>query len=398
MRILVCNAGSTSLKYKLFFFPVGSVQAEGRMERIGRTDAIFTYINHVNGFHEKSDGLSIPDYTTGVKLFLQNLLDREKGCLEFLGQLDAIGFKTVLAKGFYGVHELTEEVIRAMEEYITVAPAHNPPYIQAIRVFQSLLPGCLLVGCFETAFHQTIPLSRKLYAVPYEWYEKYGIQRFGYHGASHGYIASRISGMAGPEYRLISCHMGGSGSICAILNGKSVDTSFGFSLQTGLPHANRSGDMDAYIIPFLLGQGMPMEEILRGIDKQGGLLGISGISNDLREIQEAVKQGSERAKLAVDVYCEAAVRYIGGFYTELGGMDYLVFTGGIGENSADVREQICLKLTCLGVELDREKNRSVSGEGTISAETSDVKVLVIPANEEAGIAATIWREFGSPDK
>ena len=394
MLILVCNAGSTSLKYKLFSMPEETVLAEGRMERIGRTDAIFTYINHVNGFREKTDGLSIPDYTSGVNLFLRCLLDAEKGCLKEIGQLDAVGFKTVLAKGYYGVHELTDEVIRAMEEYISVAPAHNPPYIQAIRVFRELLPDCLMVGCFETAFHQTIPLARKLYAVPYEWYETYGIQRFGYHGASHGYIASRIGEMAGKEYRLVSCHMGGSGSICAILNGKSVDTSFGFSLQTGLPHANRSGDMDAYIIPFLLGQGMPMEEILRGIDKQGGLLGISGISNDLREIQEAVEQGSERAKLAVDVYCESAVRYIGGFYTELGGMDYLVFTGGIGENSAAVREQICTKLACLGVELDREKNRTVSGEAVISAEGSAVKVLVIPANEEAGIAETIWREFG----
>ena len=393
MLILVCNAGSTSLKYKLFAMPEETVLAEGRMERIGRNDAIFTFVNCMNGFRERTEGLSIPDYTSGVQMFLNSLLDAEKGCLTEIGQLDAVGFKTVLAKGYYGVHELTEDVIRAMEEYSAVAPAHNPPYIQAIRVFRSLIPDCLMVGCFETAFHRTIPLSRKLYAVPYEWYERYGIQRFGYHGASHGYIASQVEEMAGKDCRLISCHMGGSGSICAILNGESMDTSFGFSLQTGLPHANRSGDMDAYIIPYLLGLGMPLEGILRGIDKRGGLLGISGVSNDLREIQEAADRGNERAELAIDIYCEAAVRYIGGFYTELGGMDYLVFTGGIGENSFAVREKICSKLACLGVVLDREKNSTVSGRAEISAMDSKVKVYVIPANEELGIAKTIWREF-----
>ena len=252
MLILVCNVGSTSLKYKLFNMPSESILVEAKTERVGRTDAIFTYHNHCSGYSQKLENLEIPDYAAGIRLFLRYLLGEESGYCREITELEAIGFKTVLAKGYYGVHELTEEVLQAMEAYNDVAPAHNPPYIQAIRVFREILPDRLMVGCFETAFHQTIPLSRRLYAVPYEWYEQYGIQRFGYHGASHGYIARQIAAKAGETFKLISCHLGGSGSLCAIENGKSVDTSFGFSLQTGIPHANRSGDLDAYIIPFLL--------------------------------------------------------------------------------------------------------------------------------------------------
>ena len=361
MLILVCNVGSTSLKYKLFNMPDETILVEAKTERVGRTDAIFTYRNHCSGYSEKLENLDIPNYAAGIRLFLRYLLGEESGYCREITELEAIGFKTVLAKGYYGVHELTEEVLQAMEAYNEVAPAHNPPYIQAIRVFREILPDRLMVGCFETAFHQTIPLSRRLYAVPYEWYEQYGIQRFGYHGASHGYIARQIAAKAGETYKLISCHLGGSGSLCAIENGKSVDTSFGFSLQTGIPHANRSGDLDAYIIPFLLSRGMPMDEILRGIDKNGGL-----------------------------AYCGAIVKYIGAFYAELGGLDYLVFTGGIGENSAPVREKVCSALAHLGIAFDPARNASARGEALLSAEHSRVKVHVIPTNEEVGIAQTIY--------
>ncbi len=389
MLILVCNVGSTSLKYKLFNMPSTDILVEAKTERVGRDDAIFSYRNNRNGFSEKLDGIPVPGYADGIRLFLRYLLGGQTGALRDIGELDAIGFKTVLAKGYYGVHELTDEVLAAMEAYVSVAPAHNPPYIEAIRVFRSLLPDKLMVGCFETAFHTTIPLSRRIYALPYEWYEQYGICRLGYHGASHGYIARQIRERAGEHFRLISCHMGGSGSICAIEDGKSVDTSFGFSLQTGIPHANRSGDLDAYVIPFLLSQGMTMDEIMKGIDKKGGLLGISGVSNDLRDIQEEADAGNERAALAIDAFCDAVVKYIGAFYAELGGMDYLVFTGGIGENSVPVREKICARLACLGVKFDSGLNRAVRGEGVISAPDSPVKVLVLPTNEEVGIAQTI---------
>ena len=393
MLILVCNVGSTSLKYKLFNMPCTDILVEAKTERVGRDDAIFSYTNHQNGFSEKLEDLSVPGYAEGIRLFLDYLLGERSGALKDIGELEAIGFKTVLAKGYYGVHELTDEVIAAMEAYVRVAPAHNPPYIEAIRVFRSLLPDRLMVGCFETAFHTTIPLSRRIYAVPYEWYEQYGICRLGYHGASHGYIARQIRARAGEHFKLISCHMGGSGSICAVEDGKSVDTSFGFSLQTGIPHANRAGDLDAYIIPFLLSQGMSLDEILKGIDKTGGLLGISGVSNDLRDIQEAAEHGNERASLAIDAFCDAVIRYIGAFYAELGGMDYLVFTGGIGENSALVREKVCRRLSCLGVEFDEAANRSVRGEGIISAPGSPATVLVLPTNEEVGIAQTIYEEY-----
>ncbi|MBO6016765.1 MAG: acetate/propionate family kinase [Oscillospiraceae bacterium] len=393
MLILVCNVGSTSLKYKLFNMPCTDILVEAKTERVGRDDAIFSYTNHQNGFSEKLEDLSVPGYAEGIRLFLDYLLGERSGALKNIGELEAIGFKTVLAKGYYGVHELTDEVIAAMEAYVRVAPAHNPPYIEAIRVFRSLLPDRLMVGCFETAFHTTIPLSRRIYAVPYEWYEQYGICRLGYHGASHGYIARQIRARAGEHFKLISCHMGGSGSICAVEDGKSVDTSFGFSLQTGIPHANRAGDLDAYIIPFLLSQGMSLDEILKGIDKTGGLLGISGVSNDLRDIQEAAAHGNERASLAIDAFCDAVIRYIGAFYAELGGMDYLVFTGGIGENSALVREKVCRRLSCLGVEFDEAANRSVRGEGIISAPGSPATVLVLPTNEEVGIAQTIYEEY-----
>ena len=393
MLILVCNVGSTSLKYKLFDMPAAEVLAEGKTERVGRSDAIFSYRNRRNGFAEKLEGISVPGYAEGIRLFLRYLLGEESGALKSMDELEAVGFKTVLAKGYYGVHELTEEVLAAMEAYVPVAPAHNPPYIEAIRVFRSLLPDKRMVGCFETAFHTSIPLARRLYALPYEWYERYGICRLGYHGASHGYIARQIRARAGERFRLISCHMGGSGSICAIEDGKSVDTSFGFSLQTGIPHANRAGDLDAYVIPFLLSQGLSMEEILEGIGKKGGLLGISGLSNDLRDIEAAAREGNARAALAIDAFCEAVIRYIGAFTAELGGMDYLVFTGGIGENSVLVREKVCSRLACLGVQFDAAANRGIQGEGQISAPDSPVTVLVLPTNEELGIAQTIWEKF-----
>ena len=336
----------------------------------------------------------MPSYTEGINLFLKLLTDKEKGAIASIDEVQAIGFKTVIAKGYYGIHELTDDVIAAMEAYISVAPAHNPPYIEAIRKFKEILPGRLLVGVFETAFHTTIPLARKMYAIPYEWYEKYGIQRLGFHGASHGFISRQVKARAGEKFKLISCHLGGSGSLCAIEDGKSVDTSFGFSLQTGTPHANRAGDVDAYLIPYLLDQGLTMAEILKGIDKNGGLLGISGISNDLRDIELAAEQGNERAQLAIDVFCESVVKYIGSFYAVLGGLDYLVFTGWIGENSTIVRQKVCARLAHMGIELDEAAN-AVRGakDRVISTDSSKVKVCIIPTNEEVGIAQDIVDNF-----
>jgi acetate kinase len=374
--------------------PNPDIMVEAKIERVGSKDsAIFFYQNNINGARESMTGVSVPSYTEGINLFLSYLADPEKGAVRSVNEVEAIGFKTVIARGFYGIHELTDEVVEAMEAYISVAPAHNPPYIEAIRKFREILPGRLFVGVFETAFHTTIPLERRLYAIPYEWYAQYGIQRLGYHGASHGFISRQVKARAGEKYKLISCHLGGSGSLCAIEDSRSVDTSFGFSLQTGIPHANRAGDIDAYIIPYLLDQGLPLGEILRGIDKEGGLLGVSGVSNDLRDIEEAAKAGNKRAQLAIDLYCESILKYIGAFHAVLGGLDYLTFTGGIGENSAIVRKKVCTRLAHMGIELEESANAGGAKDRVISTPGSRVKVCIIPTNEEVGIALDIFENF-----
>ena len=394
MLVLVCNVGSTSLKYKLFNMPSTEIMVEAKIERVGSLDsAIYTYANNLNGLKECVRAVGIPSYSEGINLFLSYLTDPVKGAIKSIDEVEAIGFKTVIAKGYYGIHKLTDEVIAAMEEYISVAPAHNPPYIEAIKKFKAILPDKLFVGVFETAFHTTIPLERKIYAIPYEWYEQYGIQRLGFHGASHGYISRQIKLRAGEQFKLISCHLGGSGSLCAVKDMKSIDTSFGFSLQTGIPHANRAGDMDAYIIPYLMDRGLGLEEILKGIDKKGGLLGISGVSNDLRDVEEAAQAGNQRAQLAIDAYCESIIKYIGAFYAVLGGLDYLTFTGGIGENSITIRRKVCSRLGHLGIELDEAANTGGAKDRVVSSKRSRVSVCIIPTNEEVGIALDIFDNY-----
>ncbi|MCD8098482.1 MAG: acetate/propionate family kinase [Lachnospiraceae bacterium] len=386
MKILVCNAGSTSLKFKLFNMPGDQVLVEGRVERVGSTDCAIFHFRRPDGFRIDREGLSIPTYTEGIQMFLECLLDPEYGSLKDLKELERVGFKTVLSKNYYGIHELTEEVLRGMEEYLVVAPAHNIPYLEAIRQFQKLTPDAMLIGAFETAFHQTIPRERKIYGIPWEWYEKYGIERMGYHGASHSYVSETLTELYGSTGKTISCHLGGSGSLCAIDEGKSVDTSFGLSLQAGLIQSSRSGDMDPFLIPFLLKEGVELDEILEGLTKHGGLLGISGVSGDLRDITAAAEQGNERAQLAIDVYCNGIVRYIGAYYAELGGLDHLVFTGGIGEHGTNVRRIVCDQLRHMGILLDPEKNVSCTQNAVISTADSPVKIHVIPANEELGVA------------
>ncbi|MCI8558989.1 MAG: acetate/propionate family kinase [Lachnospiraceae bacterium] len=386
MKLLVCNAGSTSLKFKLFVMPGDEVLAEGKVERVGSLDSAIFHFKKPDGFKIFRENLCIPTYTEGIQMFLDCLLNHEYGVLSNLQELERVGFKTVLSKDHYGIHELTPEVLKGMEEYLVVAPAHNIPYLEAIRRFQKLTPDAMLVGAFETAFHTTIPLERKLYGIPYEWYEKYGIERLGYHGASHSYVAETLSELYGSTGKAISCHLGGSGSLCAIDNGKSVDTSFGLSLQVGLIQSNRNGDMDPFIIPFLLEKGMKLEDIMEGLTKKGGLLGISGVSNDLRDIEEAANSGNERAKLAIHVFCNGIVRYIGSYYAELGGLDHLVFTGGIGEHGCTIRHIVCNQLKHMGILLDPEKNLDYSENAVISLPSSPVTIHVIPANEELGVA------------
>ena len=392
MKILVCNAGSTSLKFKFYEMPECKLYAQGHVERVGSADdAVFHYRNVISVGSADLEKQCIPGYREGIEMFLSYLTGEQTGVISDVKEIERVGFKTVLSKGHFGVHELDEETMQGMRDWLALAPVHNSAYLAAIETMWEALPEAKFVGVFETAFHQTIPMERKIFGLPYEWYETYGVQCLGYHGASHGYIADVLGEIAAKEgrkhYRAISCHLGGSCSICAIEDGKSVDTSFGMSLESGVIHANRVGDMDSSILYFLESEGLSREEILKGCQKQGGLLGISGVSNDCRYVLEAADAGNERAKLAIDVFVTNIVHYIGSFFVDLGGLDYLVFTAGIGEHSAPIRKAVCEKLACLGVALDAAANEACGGDVTaISAAESGTEVLVIPTNEEIGIA------------
>lgn len=386
MKVLVCNVGSTSLKFKLYEMPGCEVVAVGKVERVGALDdAIFGYHNCKTGFSVDLGNQDIPDYQSGIERFLNCLTEGKCAVLATVLEIERVGFKATLSKGYFGVHEIDEKVLDGMQEWISLAPLHNAAYIRAIDVMRRILPDARFVGVFETSFHLGIPLERRIYGVPYEWYEQYGVQRLGYHSASHSYIADVLNAEK-KEYSAISCHLGGSSSVCAILNGKSVDTSFGMSLESGLIHANRVGDMDTGIAYFLKHEGLCDEEILEGFQKKGGLLGISGVSNDLRYIMEAADQGNDRAKLAVDVFVNGIVHYIGAFYLDLGRLDDLVFTAGIGEHSDRIRAMVCEKLAPLGVNLDGGANKNCQGAAVISSSDSAVCVRVIPTDEELGIA------------
>ena len=385
MKILICNAGSTSLKFKLWRMPELEVLAEGKVERVGSDSAIFHY--QAGDFAIDADGLSVPDYTDGIRRFLDALSAPEGGAVASLNEIEAVGFKTVLSRDHYGVHFLTPEVLEGMRAYLSVAPAHNGPYLEAISVFERLLPDTPRVGVFETAFHRTIPLARRIFTVPYEWYEKYGVMRMGYHGASHGYIAQKLK----HKRRVISCHLGGSASICAILDGKSMDNSFGFSLQMGIPHASRTGDVDPYLVPYLLEQGLTLDEIYEGLGKSGGMKGLSGTSGDIRDVDAAIRAGSPRAKLALDVLATHILRYIGAYAMEIGGLDALAFTGGIGENYAPLRRMVLEGMAHMGVVIDEDANERGSGERIITAPGSAIEAHVIPANEEFMVVNETYR-------
>lgn len=387
MKVLICNAGSTSLKFKLYDMPAEKVLASGGVERVGSTDdAIYKYENAGRDVSLRGEKQSVPDYETGIRRFLADVTDENRGAIGSVSEIDRVGFKTVLSRGYYGTHELTEPVLQGMRNMYAAAPAHNGPYLAAIEALRGVLPEAMFVGAFETDFHRTIPLERCVYGVPYEWMEKYGVRRMGYHGASHSYVASLLNEWEGKKYRAVSCHLGGSGSVCAIENGESRDSSFGFTLQTGLIHNNRVGAMDADIVYYLRAQGLSDEEIQAGLTKNGGLKGISGVSSDLRYVLEAAEAGNERAKLAVDVYVTGIVRYIAAFAAELGGLDCLAFTGGIGENSDVIRKMVCERLAHMGIDLSKRRNTKGKGDRRITKKRSRVRVYVIAANEELGVA------------
>jgi acetate kinase len=391
VKILVANLGSTSLKYRLFDFVDGQERllAKGGIERVS-------------------------DYAQAIEDCLAQL--KEGGAIEREDELAAVGFKTIIARGVNGCVRLNEDVVRAMEVYNQIAPAHNPPYITGIRLFAQRMPRTPLVGLFETAFYQWMPEASCRYAVPEAWHQM-GIRRWGFHGASHKFIAERSAELLGrpdvagrvrdlyvrgpgttvndPPFRVISCHLGGSSSITGIRNGIAIGNSLGMSPQSGLPHNNRVGDLDAFALPFLVrSAGVSLEEAERVLCRESGLKGLSGTSNDVRDLVAQATAGDGRAQLALDVFVHQIRHWLGAYYLELNGLDALVFTAGIGENQWRVREAVCAGLGQLGIHLDpvlNEHHRDT--EESIGVAGAPVRILVLPTNEELVVAREVKRHL-----
>jgi acetate kinase len=383
MKVLVANLGSTSFKYRLFDMTDEMVLARGGVERIGSPQSK-CFVEVAGTKAEQT--IVARDHAVAVRLCLQQLT--EKKCLTSPKELAAIGFKAVHAKGITGVHRVDENVLQALEAYNDVAPAHNPPYVTAMRLLAKELPEIPLIAAFETGFHETIPAAQKYYAIPLEWADEHGIKRWGFHGASHRYIAERATQLIGkPNAKIISCHLGGSSSLCAIYAGKSVATSMGMSPQTGLPQNNRVGEFDVFALPAIMrATGKNLTQVLDDLANRSGLEGLSGKSNDLRDVELAALAGDGTAKLAIDVFVAAVRHYLGAYLLLLNGADAIVFTGGIGENSSTMRDAICHELDWFGIHLDATKNKSAKGEARIDAANSRVQLWIMPTNEELIVA------------
>jgi len=388
MKILVANIGSTSFKFRLFEMPAERELARGGVERIGQARSR-CYFRRAGQQDWDESQQRVANQGQALARCLEWLTGTDPPVLADPSELAAVGFKAVIAKGLTGVHRVDKKVIEAMEAYAKIAPAHNPPYVKAMKALRRQFPDLPLVAAFETGFHETIPPANRTYAVPRRWRERYGIARLGFHGASHRYIAGRTAELLGrSDARIISCHLGGSSSVCAIRAGRSVANSFGFSPQSGLPHANRVGDFDPYaLLALQKASGKTVRKLLDEMAAEGGLRGISGLSGDLRDIQAAAEAGNADAQLAIDVFVNAVRHYIGAYLVELAGADAIVFTGGIGENASGVRAAICRDMAWCGLELDQQRNEEVKGrEGVISTDASKIAVWVVPTNEELVVA------------
>ena len=388
MKVLVINAGSSSVKYHLYRMPQSEVLAMGFVERIGEGTPELSHF-----FHGKT--YTVPAKIEGVEkameLILQTLVNKEVGVLQQISEIGAVGHRVVHGgEEFTGSVVIDKKVIASIEKFADLAPLHNPPNLAGILAAQHNLPGTKQVACFDTAFHATIPKVAYMYALPYELYEKYGIRRYGFHGISHRYVARRAADMMGKgkyDINAITCHLGNGCSITAVKNGRSIDTSMGLTPLEGVPMGTRSGDLDPAILFYLAGKGYDAEALNRLCNTKSGLLGISGISNDVRSLEELAGKGHSRAQLAIDVFCYRIKKYIGAYAAVLDTVDAVVFTGGIGENSVFMREKICNAVTQIGVKLDYAANQAaVAKEAEINAKDSQVKVFVIPTNEQAAIA------------
>ena len=386
MNILICNVGSTSLKYQLFAMDNNEqVLAAGGAERVGAARSLFYHKNNLTGDNVRMEAV-FPTHKEAICEMLEHLVG---SVIETLEEIACVGFKVVHAKGVTGVQYLTEDVLQAMADFNSVAPAHNPPYIAAIRQFQALMPNTPMIGSFETAFHANMPPEAYLYPIPVELSKKHAIRRYGFHGASLEHLSTWTAKEMGRDnLKLVCCHLGGSGSLCAVKNGISVDTTMGMSLQCGVLQNNRIGDMDPYVIFYLVEEcGMTLDEVKTMLQTKSGLYGLSGgVSNDLRDVQEAADQGNEDCRNAVKAYAYGIKKYIGAYTAAMGGLDAIVFGGGIGRNSAEVRARSLEGLACFGVELDAEKNRNAKGGMDLSVDGSKVRIYVVDTNEEIVVA------------
>ena len=388
MKVLVINAGSSSVKYHLYNMPQAEVLAHGVVERIGEKSSKLSHF-----FNGKTHTVKtkVKDVGKAMELILETLVGRDVGAIQDFSEIGGVGHRVVHGgEEFTGSVIIDENVIASIEKFADLAPLHNPHNLAGIRAVQRRLPNAKQVACFDTAFHATIPKVAYMYALPYELYEKYGIRRYGFHGISHRYVARRAAAIMGRgKYNInaVTCHLGNGCSVTAVKQGRSIDTSMGFTPLEGVPMGTRSGDLDPSILFYLGDKGYDVKALKELCNKKSGLLGISGVSNDVRNLEKLAGQGNSRAQLAIDVFCYRIKKYIGVYCAVLDTVDAVVFTGGIGENAVFLRQQICAGLTQLGIQLDRETNQTVvAKEAEISTTDSKVKVFVIPANEQVAIA------------
>ena len=389
MNILVINAGSSSLKYQLLNPETQEVLAKGLCERIG-IDGKFTYKPTGKETIKEAD-VAMPTHSEAIQTVLHALVDEKNGVIASMDEIDAVGHRVVHGgEKFASSVLITDEVMATIEECNPLAPLHNPANIIGIKACQELMPGTPMVAVFDTAFHQTMPPVAYTYALPYNYYTEDKVRRYGFHGTSHKYVSQRAATMLGKpieELKLISCHLGNGSSITAIDGGKSVDTSMGFTPLAGVPMGTRSGDLDAGILEYLMNKhGYNIDEMLNILNKKSGVLGISGVSSDFRDLEDAAPKGNQRAQLALDAFEYSVKKYIGAYAAAMGGVDAIIFTAGVGENGPANRANIVSGLEYMGVKLDEEKNNTRGKEVDVSTADSKVRVLVIPTNEELMIA------------
>ena len=389
MKILVVNCGSSSLKYQLLDMADESVLAIGLAERIGIEGSKIKH--EVCGKDKVVFEEPMSDHKVALEIIIKALVDSETGCIGSMDEIDAVGHRVVHGgEKFTKSVVVDKEVLKGLNEVAELAPLHNPPNIMGIEACMEIMPNKPMIAVFDTAFHQTMPEQSYIYGLPYELYEKHAIRKYGFHGISHDYVSKRTAEILGKDVKdlnMITCHLGNGSSISAIQNGECLDTSMGFTPLAGLVMGTRCGDIDPAIVTYLMDkENLSAKEVNNIMNKESGVLGVSGVSSDFRDVEDAAADGNDRAQLALDIFHNSARKYIGGFATLMGKVDVMVFTAGLGENAGLTRSEICKGLEVLGIEIDQEANNVRGKETVISTENSKVKVLIVPTNEEILIA------------